>query len=103
MFEHIRRAKLPIHQAILPKDKSIYMNYLAQRHNNAYRYIPVYENDHHRCDAFLYTITRKNECYVKHIGYKLIGLPFYYQIFIIFPILKYFTPNWIYKLYHKRG
>ena len=64
MFEHIRRAKLPIHQAILPKDKSIYMNYLAQRHNNAYRYIPVYENDHHRCDAFLYTITRKNECYI---------------------------------------
>ena len=47
-------------------------------------------------------MTRRNEAYVKHIGYKMLGLPFYYQIFSIVPILKYITPSFIYKLLHKR-
>lgn len=46
-------------------------------------------------------LTRKNEFYVKHIGYKLIGLPFYYQIYAFVPIIKYFVPKWLYRLLHK--
>lgn len=45
---------------------------------------------------------RRNEAYVKHIGYKMIGLPWYYQIYTIVPILKYFMPQWVYRLLHRK-
>lgn len=44
---------------------------------------------------------RKNESYVKHIGYKMIGLPWYYQIYAIVPILKYCMPHFVYSYYHR--
>jgi glycosyltransferase EpsE len=47
-------------------------------------------------------LTRRNECYVKHIGYRMIGLPSYYQIYAIIPILKYFTPIFIYNYFHRK-
>lgn len=47
-------------------------------------------------------MTRRNEAYVKHIGYKMIGLPWRFQIFVMVPILKYFIPRWIYSLFHKK-
>ena len=47
-------------------------------------------------------LTRKNEAYVQHIGYNMIGIPWYYQIYTFVPILKYFTPMWIYKIIHNR-
>ena len=47
-------------------------------------------------------LTRRNEAYDKHIGYKMIGLPWYYQIFTIVPILKHFAPNFIYSYFHKK-
>lgn len=47
-------------------------------------------------------LTRRNECYVKHIGYKMIGLPFYYQIYAIVPILKYFAPRFVYDYFHRK-
>ena len=47
-------------------------------------------------------LTRRNECYVKHIGYKMIGLPFYYQVYAIIPILKYLTPIFIYNYFHRK-
>lgn len=47
-------------------------------------------------------LTRRNECYVKHIGYKMIGLPFYYQIFAAVPILKYFAPRFVYDYFHRK-
>lgn len=47
-------------------------------------------------------ITRRNEAYVKHKGYNMIGLPLWYQIYTIAPILKYFTPQWIYRYFHRR-
>lgn len=37
-------------------------------------------------------ITRKNEAYVKHVGYKMIGLPWWYQVYSIIPLIKYITP-----------
>lgn len=45
-------------------------------------------------------LSRRNEFYVKHIGYKMIGLPWYYQIYTIVPIVKYLLPNWLYKILH---
>ena len=47
-------------------------------------------------------ITRRNEAYVKHKGYNTIGLPWWYQIYTIEPILKYFAPQWIYRFFHRR-
>lgn len=47
-------------------------------------------------------LTRRNEIYVKHIGYKMIGLPWWYQAYTIVPILKYFAPKSLYKLIHRR-
>lgn len=46
--------------------------------------------------------TRRNEAYVQHIGYKMIGIPWYYQLYMLVPIMKYFTPNWLYSYFHKR-
>lgn len=46
--------------------------------------------------------TRRNETYVKHIGYRMIGLPFYYQIYAIVPVIKYFTPRFIYDYFHRK-
>ena len=47
-------------------------------------------------------ITRRKEAYVKHKGYNMIGLPLWYQIYTIAPILKYFAPQWIYRYFHRR-
>ncbi len=44
---------------------------------------------------------RKNEMYVKHIGYKMIGLPWYYHIFIFEPIVKHILPRFIYEYFHR--
>ena len=46
-------------------------------------------------------LTRRNEAYVKHIGYKMIGLPWWYQMFAIVPIIKYMAPTWVYRIFHR--
>lgn len=46
-------------------------------------------------------LTRRNEMYVKHIGYKMIGLPWWYQLFTLVPIIKYYIPQFIYRILHK--
>ena len=48
-------------------------------------------------------LSRRNEAYVKYIGYKMLHLPWYCQIYAVVPILKYFVPNWLYRLVHNRG
>lgn len=45
---------------------------------------------------------RRNEFYVKHIGYRMIGLPWYYQIYALEPIILYLLPPSLYKYLHKR-
>jgi len=45
---------------------------------------------------------RKNEMYVKHIGFKMLGLPWYTQIYALRPLFVHLTPMFIYQLYHKR-
>ena len=44
---------------------------------------------------------RRNEAYVKHIGYKMLGLPWWYQIYAIIPIMKFFTPRLVYRYFHR--
>lgn len=44
---------------------------------------------------------RFNEVYVKHIGYKMIGLPWYYQFCALRPLLIQLMPNFIYRWMHK--
>ena len=44
---------------------------------------------------------RINEMYIKHIGYKMLGLPFYYQIFALKPILVGILPQWMYHILHR--
>lgn len=45
---------------------------------------------------------RLNEAYVKHIGFKMIGLPWYTQIYCVRPILTHFIPKFIYNYLHSR-
>ena len=47
-------------------------------------------------------MTRRNEAYVKHIGYRMIGLPWWYQVYTIVPIIKYCAPNFIYQHFHRK-
>lgn len=48
-------------------------------------------------------MNRRNEAYVKHIGYKMIGLPWWTQIYAIVPIIKYLMPNFVYNYFHYRN
>ena len=44
---------------------------------------------------------RRNEMYCMRTGFKMLGLPGYYQIYSLRPMLAYFAPRWIYDLYHR--
>lgn len=44
---------------------------------------------------------RKNEIYVRHIGFKMLGLPWYSQLFALRPLLVFLTPTCIYRWFHK--
>ena len=46
---------------------------------------------------------RRNEAYVKHIGYNMIGLPWYKQVYVLEPIVKYLMPSFMYKHFHHKG
>ncbi len=45
---------------------------------------------------------RRNEAYVKHVGFKMIGLPWWMQIYCLRPILIHFMPSFIYNYFHSR-
>lgn len=45
---------------------------------------------------------RRNEAYLKHIGYKMIGLPWYYQFFALEPIIIFLLPSSVYRFLHRR-
>ena len=46
--------------------------------------------------------SRLNEAYVKHVGYKMIGLPWYTQVFALKPILLSIIPGFMYKKLHNK-
>lgn len=48
-------------------------------------------------------MNRRNEAYVKHVGYKMIGLPWWTQIYAVVPIIKYMMPNFVYNYFHYRS
>ena len=45
---------------------------------------------------------RLNEAHVRHIGYKMIGLPWYSQIYVLKPIILGLLPRFIYNRLHRR-
>ena len=45
---------------------------------------------------------RRNEAYVKHIGYRMISIPWYKRVYVLEPIIKYFMPRFVYKFFHHR-
>lgn len=45
---------------------------------------------------------RLHEVYVKHIGYRMLKLPFYYQIFAIRPLLIWLLPLSVYNYLHRK-
>lgn len=47
--------------------------------------------------------SRLNELYVKSIGYRMLNLPIYYQIFAIRPILVWLLPTKLYMLLHRHS
>lgn len=47
-------------------------------------------------------LTRKNECYVKHLGFKMIGISWLYQVYAFVPLIKYFVPSFLYTFLHKK-
>ncbi|WP_289054503.1 glycosyltransferase [Carboxylicivirga marina] len=44
---------------------------------------------------------RIDEMRMKQIGYRMLSLPFYYQVFAFKPILVGLLPKWMYKFLHK--
>lgn len=64
---------------------------------------PLYKmRDDRKAIARRNWLTRRNEAYVKHIGYKMIGLPWYTQFFACIPIIKFIVPKCIYNLIHRQ-
>lgn len=45
---------------------------------------------------------RRNEIYVRHIGFKMLGLPWWCQIYALRPFLAYLAPSCLYYLYHRK-
>lgn len=46
--------------------------------------------------------SRLNEVYVKHIGYNMIGIPWYYQIYALEPIIRQLLPDFLYQYLRRR-
>lgn len=64
---------------------------------------PIYEmRDDQNAIARRNFKNRINEAYVKHIGYKMIGLPWWTQFYALIPLIKLAIPNFMYNYFHKR-
>ena len=46
--------------------------------------------------------SRKNEYYVMSTGFKMLGLPWYYQLYALRPLIVGLLPGWLYDFLHKR-
>ncbi|MCR2004984.1 glycosyltransferase family 2 protein [Bacteroides acidifaciens] len=65
---------------------------------------PIYEMRDDRNAVLRRTLkNRMNEAYVKHIGYKMIGLPWWTHIYCLVPIIKGFMPFWLYRYFHQQS
>lgn len=44
---------------------------------------------------------RKNEAYVKHLAVKMLGLPWYYNVYCLQPLILGIMPTWLYRLIYR--
>lgn len=64
---------------------------------------PFYKMRDDRCAVLRRTFrNRMNEAYVKYIGYKMLGLPWYYNIYILRPLIVGLLPRCIYDILHRQ-
>lgn len=64
---------------------------------------PIYEmRDDRNATARRNWMTRKNEAYVRYIGYKMLGLPWWAYIYCLRPIILAIIPNCLYDYLHKK-
>lgn len=45
--------------------------------------------------------SRKNEAYVKHLAVKMLGLPWYYHVHCLKPLILGIMPTWLYRFVYK--
>lgn len=45
---------------------------------------------------------RCNEFYVKSIGFKMLGFPWYYQVYSLKPFIVFLMPSFIYNFFHQK-
>lgn len=60
---------------------------------------PIYEMRDDRNAVARRTFSRRfREAYVQHIGFRMIGLPWWTQIYCLIPLIKACLPIWLYKI-----
>lgn len=84
------------------EDYHLWFKLYAAGYRGANLQEPLYKmrDDRNACRRRTFK-SRLNEAYVKYVGYKMLELPFYCQIFVLRPIIIGFLPNCIYRFLHK--
>lgn len=64
---------------------------------------PLYKmRDDRNAKARRNWMTRRNEMYAMSTGFRLLGLPWYTQLYALRPLLAHIAPTWLYNLYHRK-
>ena len=64
---------------------------------------PLYKmRDDRNAKARRNWMTRRNEMYAMSTGFRLLGLPWYTQVYALRPLLAHIAPTWLYNLYHRK-
>lgn len=85
------------------EDYHLWMKMYAAGYRGAILNEPLYKmRDDRNAVARRTFRNRINEAYVRHIGFKMLGLPWYYQIYALRPLLVGLLPRPIYIYLHKR-
>ena len=90
------------HKLLRVEDYHLWFKMYASGYKGYMLENPIYEMRDDRNAVARRTLKgRMNEAYVKHIGYKMIGLPWWTQVFCVVPILKGMLPVWLYNRFHQ--
>lgn len=85
------------------EDYHLWMKMYAAGYRGAVLNEPLYKmRDDRNAVARRTFRNRINEAYVRHIGFKMLGLPWYYQIYALRPLLVGLLPRPIYIYLHKK-
>lgn len=91
------------HKLLRVEDYHLWFKMYAAGYKGYMLEYPIYEMRDSRDAVARRTFkSRLNEAYVKHIGYKMIGLPWWTQVYCIVPIIKGLIPIWLYNWLHQR-